>query len=452
MVPLLVLLALMATAAPVSAEPLPFQVVLPTGAAHELLPKTCGVCHKGDARPFFVVSSGSPEGLDRALALLSSGPGPGSAPQRPQNPHQPIACLFCHLDVPEPGAPRDTLSFRTLEGKGVGPGEVEHLCRMCHPDPVGGHPRVLGTGDPSKDLVAAGLPLPPGGPTCATCHEMHQSEAGPAAVRLGYLAFADQSRTSFPHGNRAACGACHQRPVPPAGTPPFRISDDALRCKRCHPTGHERIHPVAVRATPATYPMDFLEHPLGADGQTTCATCHDHPCASDVDPKNRAFLRGGPFAPFTDFCYRCHPKAGAGGLNPHRQLNDRGEVQAATCAFCHRKPPQDREGGDFDPKDLLFLHSPVELCMGCHDPGPHPSGNHLVELGPAMRARLEEYERRHRVKLPLGPNHRAVCTTCHNPHEKGVLLGKAALGAGEEKGWRVPSFAELCTPCHGRIN
>ena len=47
---------------------------------------------------------------------------------------------------------------------------------------------------------------------------------------------------------------------------------------------------------------------------------------------------------------------------------------------------------------------------------------------------------------------RIVCTTCHNPHAKGVLTDEAGLGAGEQHMWRVPSYAELCTPCHARYD
>jgi hypothetical protein len=70
----------------------------------------------------------------------------------------------------------------------------------------------------------------------------------------------------------------------------------------------------------------------------------------------------------------------------------------------------------------------------------------------AFVARLEEYQKRHKVLLPLDEGGRIVCTTCHNPHAKGVLRGEAALGAGELHRWRVPSFAELCTPCHTRYD
>jgi hypothetical protein len=278
---------------------------------------------------------------------------------------------------------------------------------------------------------------------------MHNQEVGPAGVRKEYLAFAATSPSSYPHGNRATCRACHPNELPQGSAPVFLDTDQTRRCVRCHPEDHAKIHPVGVKPSEKTYPMSFLQYPLDTEGRVGCSTCHDHPCATRADADDPNFLRGGPYAPFTDFCYRCHPKAGAGGLNPHDQLDQSGNVISATCTFCHKTAPS---GDAYDPSELLYLHSPVELCIRCHDRGPHPAVNHLVEMPAAFVARLEEYQKRHKVLLPLDEGGRIVCTTCHNPHAKGVLRGEAALGAGELHRWRVPSFAELCTPCHTRYD
>ncbi len=447
--PICFLALCLAVRAPAADAPA-YRIVQPSEPAHDLLPKTCGVCHKDKGFRFFVVVAPDQKGIDAALERLSGSPRQTRI-ERPANPHAPIACLFCHMEDPA-AAPADRLTFRTLDGTPVDRDEVGRLCGLCHPDAEPNHPRVLGEADPVPDMEAAGLPVPGGRVLCSTCHEMHGERAGPADVKPAFLAFASRSRASHVHGNRAACRACHPRELAPGEPPVFLDADPTARCTGCHREDHARIHPVGRASTPETYPMDFLDYPLDEEGRLTCSTCHDEVCYGEIDPRNPRFLRGGPYVTPTDFCYRCHPKAGEGALNPHDQVTGDGQVVTTTCVFCHRKVPEDPGGADFDPKDLMYLHSPVELCMDCHDPGPHPTVNHLVEMPRAMVAKLHRYEERHRVHLPLYDGSRIVCTTCHNPHEKGVLRGEAALGAGEDMGWRVPSFAELCTPCHARYD
>ncbi len=356
---LLALLALLALppAPRAKEEPPAFKVVRPSGEAHELLPKTCSVCHKDSPYQFVVVASTTREGLDRALQLLSA-PELGTVAAKPSNPHTTIACLFCHMEQPAAGADPVAMRFRTLTGADVAVAEVTRLCQMCHPEGDEGHPKVLGEGKTAVALFEAGLPVSANTVVCTTCHDMHGTEVGPADLRLAYLMFARKSPLSYVHGNRSGCLACH-------------------------------------------------------------------------------------------------PKAGLGSLNPHQQIDEKGKLVTSTCTFCHRSAPDPEDiyaaySGD---EDLNFLHSPVELCAGCHETFAHPTGvNHLVEMSDQRRKQLNEYEQRHRLSLPLDGAHRIVCTTCHNPHAKGVLADEAALGAGEKHMWRVPSYAELCTPCHTRYD
>jgi hypothetical protein len=374
-------------------------------------------------------------------------------PAKPKNPHTEIACLFCHMEQPPEGASVEDITFRTLEGTGVPVVQVKDLCEMCHPGAGDDHTKVLAEAATAEDLGRSGLPVPHGLILCSTCHEMHGADAGPSDVRLDYAKFTARSVKSYPHGNRVACKACHPLVIAEGEEPVFLDPDPEARCTRCHVEDHAKIHPVSAAPTEKTYPMEFLEYPLDGQGRATCTTCHDHVCRERIDPKNPRFLRGAPYLTFTEFCYRCHPKAGVGGLSPHEQVNEDGEIVSTTCTFCHRVIPEDPEGGDFREEDLLYLRTPVELCFGCHDMGPHPAGrNHLVELRADMPERLREYEEKHKVRLPLDQEGRVVCSTCHNPHAKGVLRGQAALGAGEDSHWRVPSFAQLCAPCHGRYD
>lgn len=453
---LLLFLVLLAAAAPASGEAPPvYRVIRPTDEAHDLLPKTCQVCHKGQELHFFLVAGPSADSLEKAVQLLSGRVAVAAAPAAPGNPHAGVACLFCHVEPPDEGRAVGDLTFRTVEGKAVAREAQAKHCEMCHPGDPRHHPRVTRGKAAAADLARAGLPLAGDTVLCTTCHDVHDEQATLASLRRAYASFAARSPESYPHRNRSGCVACH--PVAPtdAGAVAFREGDPTARCARCHPADHGGIHPMAVVPTPDTFPLDFLDYPLDAQGRLSCSTCHDHPCTQARGEPNRGFLRGGPYSVSTDFCYRCHPRAGAGSLNPHRQVGARGEILTTTCAFCHRRipAPDDPEAAYEGPEDLLFLYSPVELCAGCHEPSPHPSGiNHLVDLPEARRVRLAAYEERHAVSLPLYEGTAVVCTTCHNPHDKGVLKGRAALGAAEVLLWRVPSYAELCTPCHARYD
>jgi len=431
-----------------------YQIVLPSGQAHELLPKTCQVCHKQGEFRFFIVASPTQEDLERVAQLLTKGGGPAlPAAQAPTNPHVAVACPFCHLEEVAEGKPTDAaLSFRTMDGTAASRSEVEKLCELCHPKGGKGHTRVI-RGEAAKgEMAEAGLPLSEGRILCTTCHEMHGNQAGPADVRGAFLSFAAKSTATYPHGNRAACRVCHVRDKFSAREVAFTEADPTARCTRCHDAEHGGIHPPVAKPSERTYPMDFLAYPLDKEGRLTCSTCHDHVCAGRPDPRNPRFLRGGPYLSTKEFCDRCHPKAGAGSINPHDQVDEKGGIVTATCAFCHRTIPDAQNAQEIfgGPKDLLVVRSSVELCARCHELRPHPERNHIVELSDAKAMSLAMYEKRHKVKLPLEEERRITCTTCHNPHDKGVLRGEAALGAGEPHRWRVPSFGELCTPCHGR--
>jgi len=435
-----------------------YKTIFPSDEAHNLLPKTCKVCHKTENFNFFIVVSQGKEGLDNALNALSAGGGPGSLiPQKPLNPHFAVACLFCHMEQPSEGMSSMQMSFRTLEGEGVPVFEDKKLCDMCHPANGWAHPQILAEGDAVKETAAevlqkVGMNAPDGQIVCSTCHDMHNEEVGLFDLYSGYDLFASKSPLSMPHGNRAACKGCHENMPTSEADAALTNQNRTELCTRCHAEDHGRIHPVGVKSSEKTYPMDFLQYPLDEEGRADCSTCHDELCGEKQDKRNRAFLRGGPYMNPTDFCFRCHPRSGEFSLNPHNQVNEKGEVVKTTCSFCHRVTPEKADGSDFRPQDLLFIKSPVELCMWCHNPKPHPDVNHLVNMSDKKISKLRDYEERHRVKMPLDRENNVVCITCHNPHEKGVVKNAAALGASEVNQWRVPSFAELCTPCHARYD
>ncbi|PLX43104.1 MAG: hypothetical protein C0608_00155 [Deltaproteobacteria bacterium] len=427
-----------------------FLIIRSDEKEHKLLKKTCKVCHREGEMFFFLVTADDEDSLAMAHETLS---GKLEAPTSRVvvNPHSATMCLFCHLTPPDEKAEPTAMTFRTLDGKATDRENVADLCRMCHQDAGREHTRVID--DPESaigDLVVAGLAEEGQSLTCSTCHDMHSKQVSSSSLKLGFKDFAKNSIHIYPHASKGGCLACHTEDMKPFGTPVFFDDDPVQRCVRCHAVRHEAVHATEVFSSEKTYPMDFLNFPLAEDGKTTCSTCHDEPCNEPVSERNRAFLRGGPYSAFTDFCYNCHPKAGDGGLSPHRQVDEKGNIVTSACVFCHIRTE------DFeleDPGILAYKFSPLELCVKCHNSSPHPSGiNHIVEISPEKKAKLEDYEERHRVFMPIDSKGMISCTTCHNPHDKGVTSGSEALGAEEELRWRVPSFAELCTPCHARYD
>lgn len=437
----------------------PFRVIKPTDEAHKLLPKTCEVCHKGESLNFFVVTAKEAKQLEEALKLLSAGArniniSVGSANRRereaPKNPHVSGTCLFCHVEQPLSGSPVEEMEFRTITGVVKGANDQEAMCRLCHPNlaPTK-HPKVF-TSDSkaAPDLEAVGLKLFDGKAACTTCHDMHDPAAVDFCLREKVKDFFKTSVNAVPHGRKPACLACHTTEQQPGTTPRFVESDRINMCIRCHGGDHPK-HAYGVGNSEKTYPMDFLAFPIGSDGKLVCTTCHDEPCTVALDQKNPLMLRGGPYHRLGDMCEKCHPKGGQLAINPHNQLGKDGKPIASTCNFCHLKDPWE---GEFGPGNMNYRESPSELCTSCHKYRPHPTRDHLVDLGQKQVKSLSEYESRHKVKLPLYGDAKISCYTCHNPHGKGVLSGTEALGAGELKQLRIPSFAEVCVPCHKRYD
>jgi hypothetical protein len=67
----------------------------------------------------------------------------------------------------------------------------------------------------------------------------------------------------------------------------------------------------------------------------------------------------------------------------------------------------------------------------------------------AMIRKKQQFEKQYDVCLPLGSNNTVVCASCHNPHEPGVILGKAgyATAPGEHR-LVLEDIWKLCTACH----
>ncbi len=409
---------------------------------HNILNEACLACHPKEKFDFWLlIYKGKPpaisiegaEELGRGGATTGGGAATAvAAPKNRYNSHDSLGCNFCHFGTPTAAAPRFIVDIR-------------ELCLLCHP---GVAPHRLPEGAERKRVekaIAAGK-LPGAGNEilCTTCHKLHESTYG---MREAYARFLFQDNVPNPHGNRMLCFACHPGGVKEGAK--VRIGaegDDVKLCNECHlrPGVPVSPHVVDVGSSEGTWRMDYLGYPL-KQGKLTCSTCHEEVSHGKPDPANPKFLRGGPYDDSERFCYRCHLEDRERLNNPHNQIDPFGRIREESCRFCHRNKVDVAKPG---PSDLEMVGDETVLCASCHPGRPHPEVDHMVTLPPQMAKRKGDYETTHKVTIPVGENGTIKCSTCHNPHAKGVLKGEAGVGAGSK--WRVPDFREVCAPCHGR--
>jgi hypothetical protein len=218
-------------------------------------------------------------------------------------------------------------------------------------------------------------------------------------------------------------------------------TDLTAKCLECHKYA-ENHHPFGfVPSQPKNYPFPLY------NGKITCMTCHIEDHLGGVN-----LLRDGPYADRRELCFKCHAETNYAKIDPHIMLDGRGHVPSAygqsVCLFCHAVKPDpatDRTG------DVSFKADIAFLCWRCHP----PMANHvifdqhfLVTPSMEMRRFMEKQEQQLQVSIPLVPRDRITCSTCHNPHQKGVIpSGPAASGADAPHRLRLPPD-KICSACH----
>jgi hypothetical protein len=407
---------------------------------HNILNEACLACHPKDKFEFWLlIYTGKPPvvsvvgGDEKERAAAGAAVGAGQpTPKNRYNSHDALTCNFCHFGTPTAAAPKFIV-------------EIRDLCRLCHPGTALHHLPEKGDRQRVEEAIAAAkLPGAEGKFLCTTCHKIHDSTYG---MREAYTQILWQDKVPNPHGDRRLCSSCHPGRMKEGGEVRFTADGDFIRlCNECHmrPGVPASPHVVDVGSADGTWRMEYLGYPL-AEGKLTCVTCHDEVSHREPDRANPKFLRGGPYDDPEKFCYRCHLEDREGQNNPHSQVDPFGRIREKSCLFCHRnKPDAGTPGG----ANLEMTGDESVLCANCHAPRPHPGVDHNIPLPPAMVKRKREYEESHKVTIPIAEGGMVKCSTCHNPHAKGVLKGEAGVGAGSK--WRVPDFREVCAPCHGR--
>ena len=167
---------------------------------------------------------------------------------------------------------------------------------------------------------------------------------------------------------------------------------------------------------------------------------------------NPNLIRGGPYEDRRDPCFICHYREQYSDIYVHEML-DAGENVVELngkpiCLFCHREKPDpmvDRT------KDVTFKADVGFLCWRCHLPMPETRffGAHfLVEPARQTLRYMKSFEKKNTIILPIVPHNRITCSTCHNPHQKGVIKHEPATKGAGEKGRVSRKRQELCRACH----
>lgn len=415
------------------------KIIRSTEQPHAILNEACLACHPKDRFDFWLlIYKGKQPTVLVESADGKSAPQADSGKQLPANKynaHDALACSFCHFDNPTAATAKFIM-------------EIPDLCRLCHP---GVDVHRLPEGEQAKRvssaIVAGTLPGRDGKVLCTTCHKLHDSIYG---MREAYAKVLYGNSVPNPHGNRFLCFACHPGKIKEGAEVPIGKDGEVGKlCNGCHGLDGVKKPPHVVGVTSSsesTWRMDYLGYPL-EDGKLICTTCHDEVSHRKPDPENPKFLRGGPYAVKDQFCYRCHLEDKDQLSNPHRQIDPFGRVRMEACRFCHKNDPDTAKPKS--PANYQMVGDEIGICSNCHPNRPHPDRDHNVAMVGDKLARKVAYEERHQVVLPLGEGNMVNCSTCHNPHAKGVLKGESGVGAGSK--WRVPDFREVCAPCHGRF-
>lgn len=296
--------------------------------------------------------------------------------------------------------------------------------------------------------------------------------AGLVAAALAGLTWAAAPRApkaDNPHWKADGCANCH------AGGAPRPISAEAADeiCLKCHDgrSASAEFHPVGRKfdGTLYTRPQRW---PL-ADGRLGCLTCHDMLPACSAQAKrstsNRMLLRDYQVgrSQSLPFCRNCHQESAYRKLNPHTMLlADRDETIEDKCLFCHERP-LDRTARQRSGKPALKTDE-LSLCRDCHPQhkDPMPQGHIGLKVDAEMRAIMAVRETMglsakltpqllaqakgqggSPTLMPTRADGTIVCTTCHNPHLRGVFPPDSVLGF---RAMRIVDEGKMISPVRGQ--
>ncbi len=251
-----------------------------------------------------------------------------------------------------------------------------------------------------------------------------------------------------------ACVTCHRTNDPSDDSSPLFAGgiEPSAACLDCHhyETNH---HPVNIAPQQGTRAASQTVFPL-FDGQVKCLTCHQAHSDAGQHRLSSApmLLRGGPYPDQRAICSHCHSLDEYTRLDPHRMLSADGTALKVNgrpvCLLCHTTQP-DPEG---DPDLVEFRADVAFLCWRCHPPMEDTFLKNHFHVKPRKKTRtaLRESIARHGIDLPIARDGRITCSTCHNPHQAGVVMRAAVrTGADAPKRLRIAA-SSICEECHAK--
>jgi len=148
-------------------------------------------------------------------------------------------------------------------------------------------------------------------------------------------------------------------------------------------------------------------------------------------------------------------------INPHEQINDEGEILWSKCLICHAKMPDTENLHSSVNMEIRFNNNYNKVCYICHVVHKHPGSegigpqmsgfvapSHLREFSRKLYLNMRLEKKEVPVLIPLDPaSGKIICSTCHNPHERGLLYGRADWGADQSVLLRSEGL-DVCQYCH----
>ncbi|MBI5074033.1 MAG: cytochrome c3 family protein [Nitrospirae bacterium] len=240
------------------------------------------------------------------------------------------------------------------------------------------------------------------------------------------------------------CVMCHRTSTPAydeasAVAPDLDMSSVCMDCHHYSET-HHPVNFTPDRDIDSRFPL--------LDGEMQCLTCHEAHGTNRLS--NPGLLRGAPYADRREICSRCHTLDLDLSFNPHVMTEPDGTIRVVNngpiCLVCHAAVPDQRATRI----QVIFRADVAFICWRCHPPMPASFFNAHFQIKPRRQtlAFMKQHAKEQGVLLPLLNRGRITCSTCHNPHQAGIIVkSAAAVGADSYKKLRLTK-GRICTGCH----
>lgn len=246
-----------------------------------------------------------------------------------------------------------------------------------------------------------------------------------------------------------SCSSCHEGDVVEGNAPLKKSGNPSLKCLDCH--RYEKAgdhHPSSIQPGPlgktAKIDPDFKLY----NGRMVCLTCHQIHTVEDYKRGTRNFLVGGPYEDRREICFRCHFNGKKVKESPHNgMLKGKLEYNYENCKKCHLGRPKRRAENKWGGRWAVdFRASVAFICWRCHPPmqGEFMNKHYLKRPDDASVGHLLSGN----PVMPLDPIKRITCSTCHEPHEQGVLQAELAVDTRGQRIRKRLRAKPLCIRCH----